>query len=355
VSQVLDALTSNPEVWSKTALLIMFDENDGFFDHLVPPLPASAPAAGGSTVSTAGEFYTSTGTNADSFTPGPYGLGPRVPFLAISPWSRGGWVCSEVFDATSIIRFIERRFGVDEPHISDWRRAISGDLTSAFDFEQRDASVPSLPPVAAYVPPDDQRHASYYPVPPAEGSIPAQERGVRPARPLPYDLRADAVVRDGTATITFASRGRAGAVFHVTSGSGPRDYTVGAGDSITGTWPSASADDIRVHGPNGFYRQFTGEGPDVSAAPARGGLELAISSHAAASVRLTLSSAYDGERSQVTVRPGSTVRVTVPTTLGSGWYDVLVISDSSPRYLRRLAGHIETGRPSVSDPALGRE
>jgi len=352
VSQVLDALTSNPEVWSKTALLIMFDENDGFFDHVVPPLPANATAAGGSTVSTAEEFYTDTGTNADSFTPGPYGLGPRVPFLAISPWSRGGWVCSEVFDATSIIRFIERRFGVSEPHISPWRRAICGDLTSAFDFEQRDASVPSLPPVAAYVPPDDQRHASYYPVPPAAGSVPAQEPGVRPARPLPYDLRADAVVRDGTATITFASCAGAGAVFHVTSSSAPRDYTVGAGDSMTGSWPAGP--DIRVHGPNGFYRQFTGEGPDIAASPARGGLELAITSRSSASVRLTLASAYDGQRSQVTVPANTTVRVTVPSVGSTGWYDVLVTADSSPQYLRRLAGHIETGQPSVSDPALGR-
>jgi phospholipase C len=157
----------------------MFDENDGFFDHLVPPLPAADPAAGGSTVSTAQEFYTVTGTNSDSFTPGPYGLGPRVPFLAISPWSKGGWVCSEVFDHTSIIRFIERRFGVAEPHISAWRRAVCGDLTSAFDFAQRQSSVPALPSTAAYVPPDDKRHPSYYPAPPAMGSLPAQEPGVR--------------------------------------------------------------------------------------------------------------------------------------------------------------------------------
>jgi phospholipase C len=355
VSQVLDALTSNPEVWSKTVFLIMFDENDGFFDHLVPPLPASAAAAGGSTVSTAEEFYTGAGTNSHSFTPGPYGLGPRVPLLAISPWSRGGWACSEVFDHTSVIRFIEQRFGVNEPHISAWRRAISGDLTSAFDFEQRDASVPSLPSTVAYVPPDDQRHASYYPVPPAVGSMPAQEPGVRPARPLPYDLRADGLVHDGTATITFASRGKAGAVFHVTSSSAPRDYTVAAGDSITASWAApASSEGIRVHGPNGFYRQLAGEGPDITAVPAHGELELAITSRSAAPARLTLASAYDAGRSEVTVRPGSTVRLTVPTAFGTGWYDVLVTSDASPQYLRRLAGHVETGRPSVSDPALGR-
>jgi phospholipase C len=357
ISQVLDALTSNPDVWSKTVFLIMFDENDGFFDHVVPPIPATDPAAGGSTVSTALEFYADTGTNENSFTPGPYGLGPRVPFLAVSPWSRGGWVCSEVFDHTSIIRFIERRFGVTEPHISPWRRAICGDLTSAFDFAQRhrNPSVPTLPSTAAYVPPDNQRHPSYFPVPPTAGSLPAQEPGVRPARPLPYDLRADGVISDGTATITFASHGTAGAVFHVTCGSAPRDYTVGAGQAITGSWPAPAGEDIRVHGPNGFYREFMGEGPDIRAKPAGCDLHLAITNSSPAVVRLTLTSAYDGFPSHVTARPGSTVTVMAPTAFGTGWYDVSVTSDADPRYLRRLAGHVETGRPSVSDPSLGFE
>ena len=359
VSQVLDTLTSNPGVWSKTVLLIMFDENDGFFDHVVPPLPASDPAAGGSTVSVAEELYTDTGTNSSSFTPGPYGLGPRVPLLAVSPWSRGGWVCSEVFDHTSVIRFIEQRFGPNEPHISAWRRAICGDLTTAFDFGQRNSSVPSLPSTAAYVPPDDQRHDSYYPTPPAAGSLPAQEPGVRPARPLPYDLRADAVFAGDTASVTFASRGPAGAVFHVTSSGAPRDYTVGAGESITGSWslPAAtSGQDIRVHGPNGFYREFAGQGPDITAEPAGENLRLAISNSSRSAVRLTLTSAYDGKHSEVTVPPRSTVPVIVPTVFGSGWYDVSVTADSggaASGYLRRLAGHIETGRPSISDPALG--
>jgi phospholipase C len=355
ISQVLDALTSNPEVWSKTVFLIMFDENDGFFDHLVPPLPANDPAAGGSTVSTAEEFYTATqaATNADSFVLGPYGLGPRVPFLAVSPWSRGGWVCSEVFDHTSIIRFIERRFGVNEPHISAWRRAISGDLVSAFDFAQRDRAVPTLPSTAAYVPPDNQRHPSYYPVPPAVGSLPAQEPGVRPARPLPYDLRADGVISGGTATITFASKGGKGAVFHVTSGSAPRDYTVGAGESITGSWPASAGEDIRVLGPNGFYRELMGSGPEISATPAWGELNLAITNDSSAVVALTLTSAYDGKQSEVKVWPGSTINVPAPTFFGTGWYDVSVTSSADPQYLRRLAGHIETGQPSVSDPRLG--
>jgi phospholipase C len=349
VSQVLDALTSNPEVWSKTALIVTFDENDGFFDHIVPPYPASSPATGGSTVSTALDRYAGSG----EFVPGPYGLGPRVPMLVVSPWSRGGWVCSEVFDHTSIIRFIERRFGVTAPSISPWRRAICGDLTSAFDFRQRSSAPPSLPSTAGYTPPDSERHASYVPVPPLVGAMPKQEPGVRPARPLPYDLHADGVTAGGTLTITFASRGSAGAVFHVTSDAGPRSYTAGPGASLTGSWAVLPGQDVRVHGPNGFYRQFAGEGPGVTAEPVAENLRLKITNHSAAVVALTLADAYAGKPSVVKVPSGGEMSVIVRTVAGSGWYDVSVTSAADPGFLRRLAGHVETGHPSVSDPALG--
>jgi phospholipase C len=172
--------------------------------------------------------------------------------------------------------------------------------------------VPTLPSTAAYVPPDNQRHPSYYPVPPAVGSLPEQEPGVRPARPLPYDLRAEGVISGGTATITFASRGSKGTVFHVTSSSAPRDYTVGAGESITGSWPAPAGEDIRVHGPNGFYREFMGNGPAITAAPEWGELTLGITNSSFAVVRLTLISAYDGKQSEVTVWPGSTITVPAP-------------------------------------------
>jgi phospholipase C len=147
VAQMLDALTADPEVWSRTALFITYDENDGFFDHIVPPFPPG-PGQGSSTVDTRLELY-----NGPLGVAGPYGLGQRVPMIVVSPWSKGGWVCSQTFDHTSVIRFIEKRFGVLEPNITPWRRAICGDLTSAFDFARPDASVPALPPTDAYEPP----------------------------------------------------------------------------------------------------------------------------------------------------------------------------------------------------------
>ena len=107
VSQMLDVLTANPAVWSKTVLLITYDENDGFFDHMVPPTPPQAAINGQSTVSIVNEIF----SGSTEYTSGPYGLGARVPMIVVSPWSKGGWVNSQLFDHTSIVRFIEQRFG----------------------------------------------------------------------------------------------------------------------------------------------------------------------------------------------------------------------------------------------------
>jgi phospholipase C len=136
-SQVLTALLSNPEVWSKTVLFHMYDENDGFFDHVPPPVPPPG---------TAGEYLTASPLPGDAHgTAGPVGLGFRVPMLVLSPFSRGGHVASEVFDHTSQLRFLEERFGVRAPNISAWRRRVAGDLSSALHPRTSDVSVPALP------------------------------------------------------------------------------------------------------------------------------------------------------------------------------------------------------------------
>jgi phospholipase C len=126
-------------MWDKTALFLTWDENGGFFDHVAPPV---APAG------TPGEYLTVPDvTGDDGGITGPIGLGFRVPMLIVSPYSRGGFLCSDVFDHTSILRFLETRFGVEVPNLSEWRREVTGDLTSAFNFIQPDASNPKLPKV----------------------------------------------------------------------------------------------------------------------------------------------------------------------------------------------------------------
>ncbi|SDI20184.1 phosphocholine-specific phospholipase C [Nonomuraea jiangxiensis] len=362
IAQVLDALTANPEVWSKTALFITYDENDGFFDHVVPPYPASSAAEGGSTVDTTGEIYPGSSSRAA----GPYGLGQRVPMLVVSPWSTGGWVCSEVFDHTSIIRFMERRFGVHEPNISPWRRAVCGDLTSAFDFARTDGAVPALPDTTGYLPPDNKRHPSYVPAVPANPALPKQEGGLRPARPLPYDLALDGDVRNDRLALTFTNDGETGAWFHVASGSnpaGPWTYTVGAGQSLTGELALAASGqesyDFTVRGPNGFLRQFKGgvgsEGLEVSTRHEgrSGHVKVVVTNHGTAAVRLSVADAYGKDHPKPhALKPGATFTTTVDTQHADNWYDISVTSDQDATFLRRLCGHVETGRAGTSDPAI---
>ena len=136
-SQVLGILTAHPEVWSRTVLFHMYDENDGFFDHVAPPVPESG---------TPGEFLTVDPLPvAAAGIAGPIGLGFRVPMLVLSPFSRGGRVVSTTLDHTSQLRFLEERFGVRAPHLSAWRRRTVGDLTTTLRFGSPDTSVPSLP------------------------------------------------------------------------------------------------------------------------------------------------------------------------------------------------------------------
>ncbi|MBC2900426.1 phosphocholine-specific phospholipase C [Streptomyces cupreus] len=360
IAQVLDALTSNPEVWSKTALFITYDENDGFFDHLVPPLPPKDASRGKSTVDVSLDLYP-----GDSRRPaGPYGLGPRVPMLVVSPWSKGGYVCSETLDHTSILQFMERRFGVQETNISPWRRTVCGDLTSAFDFSRKDSRPAALPETDEYEPQDRERHPDYKPTPPADPDMPRQERGLRPARPLKYAPHVDGSVdaAAGKFTLTFASGAKAGAAFLVTSGNrtdGPWTYTTEAGKNIADTWNSAYSNgsyDLTVHGPNGFLRVFKGPnktaGPEVTARHTGDDVQLTFTNKGFGTVRLKVTSGYGGPARTFTVRPGATVRHTVDLAASRRWYDLTVTSDADPAFLRRFAGHVENGRPGVSDPAI---
>ena len=366
ISQMLEALTANPAVWSRTALFITFDENDGFFDHVVPPFPPGSAAQGQSTADVSADLLA---TDSDGFTAGPYGLGQRVPMLVVSPWSKGGWVNSQVFDHTSIIQFIEQRFGVREPNISPWRRAICGDLTSAFDFSLADRSVPELPSTSGYQPPDQNRHPDYVPTLPTDPALPQQEPGTRPARALPYNLAVDGRVdaAKGSLALDFANHGRAGASWLVTSAGhagGPWSYTVGSGQQLSGSWDVADdpqgAYDFTVHGPNGFLRQLKGDlahaGPEVSATHSGSAAEirLRLSNHGTGTVQLTLADGYGNTRPQTfRLRPGASTEHTLELRHSHGWYDLTVVSAEDGGFLRRLAGHVETGAPSVSDPAIG--
>jgi phospholipase C len=353
VAQVLDALTSNPDVWARTVVFLTYDENDGFFDHVVPPYPNVGSLAGASSVSLAHEYYQ--GANGQH---GPYGLGVRVPMTVISPWSTGGWVCSETFDHTSIIRFLETRFGVHEPNITPWRRTVCGDLTSAFDFSKSSTTAPTLPSTAGYLPPDSSRHPDYVPVPPDIQHLPAQEAGVRPSRALGYGLVVDLQVAPRSLTFTLANHGRLGAQVQVrTSSRGPLSYTVGAGHTLTPTLKVGDTYNVSLHGPHGFFRRFAGRSSspllEVRARRRGGYLVLTLHNHTSVRQKVHVADAYARDRS-LHVGPHGSRNVRIPLTATHGWYDVLVTVAGRSHFARALAGRIETGRPSISDPQLGR-
>jgi phospholipase C len=367
VSQMLDALTANPEVWSKTVLFYMWDENDGFFDHMVPPTPPRSRAEGISTVGATNELFNgSPSYPATSFTPGPYGLGVRVPMIAISPWSKGGWVNSQVFDHTSLIRFIERRFGVMEPNITEWRRTVSGDLTTAFNFDSPNDAIVSLPSTASYEPPNTDLYPDYVPTPPASQTLPQQEPGTRPARALPYELHVEGVVSDGGIQLFFRNTGKAGAVFQVRFADGqtaPRTYTVAAADETSDNFGAigATSYDLSVSGPNGFQRRFAGglaPGSANLSVHARydkdqEGIALVIQNDGMSAEKVSILDGYSGKTQTRVVHSKNTATYVSQLHKSFGWYDLTVTAASDFSFVRQLAGHVETGRPSVSDPAIG--
>jgi phospholipase C len=352
--KILDALASHPEVWRHTVVLINYDENDGFFDHVPPPVP---PA-----------------DDTDERWQGlPTGLGIRVPMLVVSPWSVGGYVCSEVFDHTSVIRLLEKWTGVEEPSITPWRRTVTGDLTSAFDFGRAEPQPEVGRP--GEIPPFTGR---WRPQPPAVQSMPVQEPGTRPARPLPYQPDADAVVSADAVTVALRNSGRASAHFALYPYAG--EFEVPQHRDVRGSaqWRVPLTGDayrFTITGPNGFRREFAG--------PAGGAAEVASAvDHHDRDLHLTLrnngsapltfrvrplgyveEADLHGWTRRVTVKAGRSRTVVHSAADAHGWYDVEVTAEGvepdrrpepqpdprpEPGFRRRLMGHIENGRASVS-------
>jgi phospholipase C len=372
IAQIFNILVSNPAVFAKTVFIIDFDEADGSFDHLVPPTPPQSPAYGASTVSIENEIVTGTG-EPSGFQSGPIGLGTRVPFLVISPWSKGGYVTSEVFDHTSVIQFIEKRFGVHESNISPWRRAVAGDLTSAFNFANPNQPYNiNLPSVAGFLPPVDELAGgntnTFIPSLSTVGvGVPVQEKGIRPSRALPYALDVQVKVNSssGTVLLKFINTGNAAAVFQVRSGN-PSDvvrvYTVEPGKQLEDTWSASPSYSLSVYGPNGFVRYFNGSTGSAAAilgvsaqfgTEGCGSIRLAVTNLGSAGTEVSVQNAYTGSSSSEVLGPGRSFENELSLQEFFGWYDLVVTASTDTTFNYRLAGHVENGQDSFSDPALG--
>ncbi|RZK03997.1 MAG: phospholipase C, phosphocholine-specific [Novosphingobium sp.] len=380
-AKVLDALTANPEVWAGTVFLQTFDENDGLFDHLPPPAPPSYNAdgslAGKATFDLKGHYfddhkdaYTSRDDNI-SGTTRPWGLGPRVPLYVVSPWSKGGWVNSEVADHTSVGQFLEKRFGVTVPAISPWHRAVCSDLTSCFDFAApADAQFPDLPDVSNSPKTVAVHQKRDKLLPPRRPQDLFQEPGLRRSRALPYKLAVDlaAEAADRRVRLTFVNDGSVGAVFQVYDRKQldriPRRYTVEARKRIDDSWDLGAGGefDLWVLGPNGFVRHMHGKLEDGVPLPAvtirphtsRAALTVALRNPAKVESRATLGKDAYGhvERFQTALPAEGKAEAAWPTDKSQDWYDFTVTLATVEI---RAAGRLERGRHGVSDPLMGRE
>jgi phospholipase C len=354
---LIDALTSDPEIWAKTVFILNYDENDGFFDHAPPPLPPAGIALGRATMPVADEVYSGE----------PVGLGPRVPMIIVSPWTRGGYVNSELFDHTSVVRFLEQRFGVHEPNISAWRRAVCGDLTSAFDFANHKAPAPSLPDTSAYLQRAAATSALVGVSAPATQSMPRQEPGQRPTRPLPYAFSVNGRVDANALRLEFANAGRSGVCFDVragVAGQGPWFYAVESGKQLDDALAAVDGVyDVSVYGPNGFLRSFAGRADGAAR-----GLEADFKHDGMGERVLVVLRNTGGTALSATVRPigyvaasaqtrelapGASAEVSFDVAASARWYDLEAVTPAEPGWRRRFAGCAETGMPGLSDPAIG--
>jgi phospholipase C len=344
VNTVLQTLFSNPELWRSTALFVTYDEHDGFFDHQLPPFPEQSVT--------------------DEHIGGlPIGPGTRVPMLICSPWTRGGYVDSNVYDHTSMLRFLSAWTGVKSANVTSWRKSVTGDLTSAFDFRHPDFSIPRNIPTL------DQTWALTQltggsTTPPAEGDqkMPAQEPGTRPHRPSVQHPFADVKVNRTTGRVTadLTNTGKVGVSLAIYPDAylpfTPTPMTVLTGSPRSYSWDSTLTTGkyaFSVYGPDGFLTSFAGavvpagqDGgpvPVVHATPRRSRsveleLELANEGHQEVVYTLTPND-YEGHAQTVKVGSGGSRTVSWPTDR-YGYYDVVITANTSDGFRRRYAGRL---------------
>jgi len=428
VSEVLDILTKNPEVWKKTVFVVTYDENDGYFDH-VPPFVAPNPkdvrhySKG---LDTSEEYATreqemaKKGMNPEDARESPMGLGFRVPMVIASPWSKGGWVNSEVCDITSTLMFLEELLGkktgktIKETNISSWRRAISGNLTSAFrPYNGEPYNMPKTIERNNFM--KEVYNASFKELPTGfkpltSGDISDaknnlyktsfmthQEPGIRDSCALPYELYVDGELNTSrkafgvrfTAADGIFGNAAVGAPFNVyacgnylqeTDGGAAEflavktwPFAVKKGDSLDYEWPLDHFENedyhLRVYGPNGFYREFIGSklNPDLQIScgyqksrgfikKMTGNVEIKIfnTSKEEDIVMLMEDHAYGNPEQKIRIIKGGDQTLVVKSSKSYGWYDFSLKAQGGSNFEQRYAGRVETGKPSKSDPFMGR-
>lgn len=428
VSEVMNILTKKPEFWKKTIFIVTYDENDGYFDHVPPFVPPSPndeglPGKVSEGISLEAEFVdlneelnikkvAEKGARAGSI-----GLGFRVPLLIASPWSRGGKVNSEVLDHTSIIQFLEKFLSkktgkeIKETNISEWRRTVCGDLTSAFNtyngeeihyphpvdkelFIQSiyNAKFKDLPSGYKLLNSADINTINQGKAVPKE-LMPSQEPGIRDSCALPYQMNSNGGLSSDRKS--FAIHFKAGNSFGKKSAGIPFlayatgnyksidssdslergrswAYAVKAGDVLMETWPLAKFENdsysLEVYGPNGFLRSFEGNADDPALLISDGyrtsfslskvfedKLVLKLSNQESDNTKVIVTDkSYGSPKIIKDISKGQTVEIDIDTLDTHGWYDFEIEVEGFTHFKQRFAGRVETGEMRKTDPLIGK-
>ncbi len=412
VSEVMNILTENPDIWKKTIFILTYDENDGYFDHcpsFVAPDP-HRPETGrvSSGITDAALEYTyredeiRMGVSDRLARSGPIGLGFRVPMVVASPWSRGGWVNSQLFDHSSTLQFLEKfidgKFGtkVEETNISSWRRSISGDLTSCFRvFDPTEPNVSYLDrdqflvkiqkaknmPLPTGFDNLSKNKIEYFQKNPAELQAHLwQEAGQRKACALPYELSCELLSDPHSLMVrleagnTLHGNRSSGAPFNIYTrnlASGEKmqvgTYSVAAGDDLTAVFHRSEFSDgrydVRVQAPNGFFRHFSGdartENLHVSSkvridSSGHVFLDISAENNGNASVMFQCEVQPKGRIEDIAVEAGKKRNIVIPLDQDHMWYDVKITEQAAGTHgLWHYAGRVETGKSTMTDPQIG--
>lgn len=417
VNEVMEILLENPEIWKKTIFILTYDENDGFFDHVVPYAVPNPYKENTGKVSAnidpkmdwaLKDQQTNPSAMDDRIRESSIGLGYRVPLVIASPWTRGGFVNSELFDHTSSLQFLENflatkfKKNVREENITAWRRSVCGDLTSVFrPYNGEKINGPQFMDKSAFM--EDIHKSQFKDLPQnykalsaseiqqindnplASPLFPKQEPGIKPACAIPYELYVHGAFDPKTASYNLSFQ--AGNSVHGTKTSGSPflvyalapyqgeslrtwEYAVSAGDQLQDSYPLASFQQdsyhFSVYAPNGFFREFRGskEQPGIrvkslyqqagSAAKLSGNILLELHNASKESRELLISDLSYGQKAlSCQLKAGETKQLVVDLSKNHHWYDLLVTVKGYASWSERFAGHVETGRLSNTDPLMG--
>jgi phospholipase C len=416
VSEVMNILTENPEIWKKTIFILNYDENDGYFDHIPPYVPPNPEDKSEGIISSglnAQDEYVSIrqelakpGLKPENARQSPIGLGYRVPLIVASPWTKGGWVNSEVFDLTSCLMFLEKFLKIKtgkeiiETNISSWRRSICGDLTSVFrpylgeeikfpekvDHQEfmsmiHQASFKDLPNNHSPLNPMELNEISKIGL--QSKVLPKQEAGIRNSSAIHYEFYIHGEIEAISNRISLEFLNSKDFFGEKTNGVPvqvycPKPFTfngktfpmrvwnfgIEAGKSLKYSWDINYFENqiyqLDAYGPNGFFRSFKGSSEDpninfkiryqiTNRTPQ---LVLDFENFAEVDFNLILQdAAYGREKTSIHLLSKSKEQVLLDCGKTYGWYDFSL--SFGEHFERKFAGRIETGKSSKTDPQMG--